>query len=152
MVYKLANGLQAGQTVYKLAERLIPRTNGRSCNYFRTCGSLPSAWGSLSFNKRWQSSLTREPHRLYYVFRLRETFRRDTAEMAPCWLHLVASAIDQWPLTALEGLGAIIISRPVHVQARFLTWPRRLIDPLSDSACPRPVLNRANRFIIRLNG
>ena len=25
-----------------------------------------------------------EPHRLYYVCRLRETFQRDTAEMAPC--------------------------------------------------------------------
>jgi len=50
MVYKQAerfinwlNGIQAGRTVYKLAEQLIPRTNGRSCNYFRTCGSLPSA-------------------------------------------------------------------------------------------------------------
>ena len=28
----------------------------------------------------------------------------------------------------------------------------RLIDPLSDSARPRPVLNRADRFIIRLTG
>jgi len=28
----------------------------------------------------------------------------------------------------------------------------RLIDPLSDSARPQPVLNRADRFIIRLNG
>ena len=25
-----------------------------------------------------------------------------------CWLHLVASAIDQWPLTTLKSLGAII--------------------------------------------
>jgi len=93
------DGVQSGRTVYKLAERLIPRMNGRSCNYFGTCGSLPSAWGSLSFNNHWQSSLTRDPHRLYYVCRLRETFRRDTAEMAPCWLYLVASAIDCdcWP-------------------------------------------------------
>jgi len=29
--------------LYKLAEWVIPRTNGRSCNYFRMCGSLPSA-------------------------------------------------------------------------------------------------------------
>ena len=37
------NSLQAGQTVYKLAERLVPRMNGRSCNHFHTRGSLPSA-------------------------------------------------------------------------------------------------------------
>jgi len=66
------------------------------------------------------------------------------------------------------------ISRPVHVQARFLTAPAGLLTrfltvqaglltrfltvqaglltPLSDSAHPRPVLNRADRFIIRLTG
>jgi len=51
-------------------------------------------------------------------------------------------------------------SCPVHVQARFLVRGRlidplsnrvgQLIDPLSDSARPRPVLNQADRFIIRL--
>jgi len=37
---KWANGIR---TIYKLAEWLIPRTNGGSYNHFRTCGSLPSA-------------------------------------------------------------------------------------------------------------
>jgi len=64
-------------------------------------------------------------------------FRQDTAEMAPCWLHLVASflhsfiivhvkAVDQWPLTTLEVLALaslVLISRPAHMQARFLTVP-----------------------------
>jgi len=35
------------------------------------------------------STDTREPHPLYYIFHLQETFRRDTAEMAPCQLYLV---------------------------------------------------------------
>jgi len=72
-------------------------------------------WGS--FNKRWQSSPTREQHCMYYVCCLRETFWRDIAEMVPCWLYLVASfphtflivhakATDQWLLTNIEGLGA----------------------------------------------
>jgi len=76
-------------------------------------------------NKRWQSSLTREPHRLYYVCRLREMFRRDTAEMAPWWLYLVASAIDhdRWPPSSALVLLYYNTSRPVHVQARFLTAP-----------------------------
>jgi len=99
------NSIQAGRTVYKLAEQLIPRTNGRNSNHFHTCGSLPSAvvpWGS--FNKRWQSSLTCEPLRLYYVCRLRETFQRDPAEMAPCWwLHSrkFYHKTFMWPVTAL---------------------------------------------------
>ena len=169
MVYKWAKQfinwpkiLQAGRTVYKL----LPRTNGRSCNYFNSY-----VWQltkhreglCLSTSIIWQSSLTCEPHRLYYNCRLRETFRRDTAEMATCWLHLVASAIDQWLLTALKDLGAIII-QAVQCTCRLAFWrPRRLIDPLSnragwlidplsDSARPRPVLNQADRFIIQLNG
>ena len=79
-----------------------------------------------SFNKR---NLTVESNSwttlLYYVCCLQETFRRGTAKMTPCWLHLVASfshviiivhvkAIDQWSsidpeLTALEGLALVLV-------------------------------------------
>jgi len=46
------------------------------------------------------SSPTREPHRLYYIRRLQETFRRDTAEMAPAsfshvFTIVLMKAIDQ---------------------------------------------------------
>ena len=119
------NSLQAGQTVYKLAERLVPRMNGRSCNHFHTRGSLPSA--IRVFQQRWQSNLTPEPHRLYYVCCL----------WAPCWLYLVASfshvfiiihvKVIDWSVTAdwpsIEGLGTVLKSHPVHVQASFLTAP-----------------------------
>ena len=61
-------------------------------------------------------------------------------------------------------LGAIVIYKPSSARAgplsnragRFIdplsNRAGRLIDPLSDSARPRPVLNRADRFIIRLTG
>ena len=78
-------------------------------------------------------------------------------------------------MTALERLGAIVIYKPSSARAGPLSnradrlidplsnragrlidplsnRAGRLIDPLSDSARPRPVLNRADRFIIRLTG
>jgi len=103
-------------------------------------------------------------------------FRQDTAEMAPCWLHLVAlflhifiivhvKAVDQWPLTTLEDLALaslVLINRPVHMQARFLTvrayWPafqlRRpaywptfwLCAPLTDFKSGRPVYSSVDRL------
>ena len=110
-------------------------------------------WGS--FNKHWQLSLTCEPHHLYYICHLWETFQWDTAEMAPCWLYLVASFSHVFRIVHVnvDHPQGPCSSHPAHVQARFLmTWPCRLIDPLSDSACPWPVINRTDQFIIRLNG
>jgi len=87
------NGLYPGQMV-------------EAVTTFIHVAAYQAPWGS--FNKCWRLSLTREPHRLYYICRLRKTFRQDTAETAPCWLYLVASfshvfiivlvkAIGQWP-------------------------------------------------------
>ena len=125
-----------------------------------------------SFNKRnltvESNSWTTPLSHLYYVCRLRETFQQGTAEMAPCWLHLVASfshvfiivhvkAIDQCPsVEHLKGLALVLVRAGPLSDCAGLYDPLSnhaglLIDPLSDSAHPRPVLNRSDRFIIRLN-
>jgi len=45
-----------------------------------------------------------------------------------------------------------VCAKPSSARAGLLSnFAGRLIDPVSDSAHPRPVLNQANRFIIRLN-
>jgi len=59
-------------------------------------------------------------------------------------------------LTTLEGLGANKLSSAGAGQlsdgAGLLTHAGWLTDPLSNSAHPWTVLNRANQFIIWLNG
>ena len=114
--------------VYKQVDQDIPAQHLRMGQQVRQSARGWVNWGTLSAlssHRIWRFCLlmmgpssspwsTRkwigEPHRLYYVCHLQETFRRDTAEMAPCWLYLVASfshvfiiihvkAIDQWPLT-----------------------------------------------------
>ena len=148
-----------GQTVYKQDEQFISWLNGlypgrmvEAVTTFICVAAYQAPWGS--FNKRWQSSLTREPHCLYYLCHLRETSWRDAAEMAPSWLYLVPSfshvfiivhvkAIDQCLLTTLEDLVAWLYCGAVQRTCRPAFWSHctsQLIDPLSDSARPRPVL------------
>jgi len=128
------NGLQAGRTVYKLAERLIPRTKGRSCNHFRTCGSLPSTV------RVFQQTLTVESNSWNTPLVLRLPSLGNVSARY-CWngSMLIASgsfniiihvkAIDQQSLTTLKGFSfsLVLISSPAHVQARFMTalacWP-----------------------------
>ena len=74
------NGIQAGRTVYKQAEQLIPRANGRSCNHFRTCGSLPSAVMVFQQVLTVESNLSTTPLVLHLP-----SLGNVSAEMAPCW-------------------------------------------------------------------
>ena len=61
-------------------------------------------------------------------------------------------AIDQWPLTAFEpSLGvALLRAKPSSARAGPLSDSAgRLIDPVSDCVCPRPVYNLVDK---RVNG
>ena len=138
---------------------------------FIRMAAYQALWGS--FNKRWQMSLTRAPHPLYYVCHLRETFQRDTAEMASCWLYLVASflhvfiivyvkAIDQWPLTALDQgpwhgdkklsstLQACFLTAPAYWPAFYLHRPA--CWPAFWLYMPSTGCKLARLVLIRLNG
>ena len=145
-----------GWMVYKLAEQLIPRMNGRSCNHFRMCGSLPSTV------RVFQQALTVESNSWTTLLVLRLPCSGNFLARY-CWngsmLTVSSSFIlarlynctregdwlisDHWPLSA----------KPSSTGAGPLSnCAGQLIDPLSDSVRPWRGLNRADRFIIRLNG
>ena len=150
--------------VYKQVDQDIPAQHLRMGQQVRQSARGWVNWGTLSAlssHRIWRFCLlmmgpssspwsTRkwigEPHRLYYVCHLQETFRRDTAEMAPCWLYLVASHFynrtheDDWSVT----IDPSVLSLPAHMQARFLTaqayWPAFwLCTPLTSLKSGRPV-------------
>ena len=160
MVYKWAerfinwpNCLQAGWTVQKLAERIIPRMNGRNCSHFRMCGTLPS--GVRVF----QQALTVESN-LWTTLLVLHLPSLGNVSARYCWNGSMLIVSGSFILASFIIVHVNVdhprgpcSSHPVHVQARFLmTWQCRLIDSLSDSACPWPVINRADQFIIQLNG
>ena len=142
-----------GRMVYKLAEQLIPRMNGRSCNHFCTCGSSPSTV------RVFQQALTVESNSWTTPLVLRLPSSGNVSARY-CWNGsiLVASfshiviivrltlISDRWPpLRALLRGATCVRSRPAHVQAHCRTsWlidllsnrTGQLIDPLSDCAPP----------------
>jgi len=78
-----------GQKVYKQDEQFISWLNGlypgrmvEAVTTFVRVAAYQVPWGS--FNKRWQSSLTCEPHRLYRTFAV---FEKRFGEILLKWLH-----------------------------------------------------------------
>jgi len=150
-----------GRTVYKLAERLMPRMNGRSCNHFRTCGSLPSAL------RVFQQALTVESNSwtIPLVLRLPSS---ENVSARYCWNGsiLVASFSHiVWSVTVDRSRESCYVvrracvavqrmCRPAFAQVslltRFLTAQASLLTRFLTLRAPD--WNRADRFIIQLNG
>ena len=133
MVYKWTKQFTSRTNSYKLAERLIPRMNGTSCNHFRMCGSLPSAV------RVFQQTLTVESNSWTTPLVLHLPSLGNISARY-CWNGSMLIASGRFILACLynrtrEGDWSVTIdrprghwcyyitSRPLHVQAHFLTTP-----------------------------
>ena len=151
MVYKWTKQFTSRTNSYKLAERLIPRMNGTSCNHFRMCGSLPSAV------RVFQQTLTVESNSWTTPLVLHLPSLGNISARY-CWngsMLIASGSFSDWSVTTDRPrgpwYGAIIISRPLHVQAHFLTapayWPAFwLCAPLTSFKSGRPVYNPVERL------
>ena len=153
----MVEAVQPGWTALMLTSSLV------SCNHYCTCGSLPSAVRvfqqalTVEFNS-WTTPLVL--HLLSWGnYSARYCWNRSMLIVSGGFIlarFYNRTREGDWSVTVDPS----VLSHPVHARPTF--WPPqltellsncagRLIDPLSDSASPRLVLNRADQFIIRLN-
>jgi len=144
--------------------------NGRSSNHFRMCDSL------LSTVRVFQQALTVESNSWTTPLVLR-LLPSGNVSARYCWngsMLIVSGSFilacfynrtreSNWsvPIDCPQGPCSLVLlishAGPLSDRAGWLitrlsNCTGRLIDPLSDSAHSRPVLNQADQFIIQLNG